>query len=79
MYRVSSTRFLGVIIDEKRWKEQIDFVCKQVMKSVGIIRKICPLVNKSCLLTLYCLILKVWLYFISIIGPIIMVTLISVP
>lgn len=39
--RCSSTKFLGVIVDEKLcWKEHISYVCKKVSKSIGIISKI---------------------------------------
>ena len=54
MNRVSSTCFLGVIVDEHcNWKEQIDSVAKKISKSIGIIRKISPFLNRSTLLTLY--------------------------
>ena len=50
---VTSTRFLGVVIDEKlSWKD-IQFVCSKVMKSVGIFRKISGLVHQACFLILY--------------------------
>ena len=54
MIKVTSTRFLGILIDEKlTWKEHISFVCNKVTKSLGIIRKISALVHSSCFLTLY--------------------------
>ena len=54
MPQVSSTRFLGIIIDESlSWREQISCVCQKVNKSIGIIRRISNLINKKCLLTLY--------------------------
>jgi len=50
--QVAVTKFLGVFVDEKlSWKKQI--MCVQIMKSLGIIRKVCSLVNQSCLLTIY--------------------------
>lgn len=54
MIEVTSTRFLGILIDEKlTWKEHLSFVCNKVTKSLGIIRKISALVHSSCFLTLY--------------------------
>lgn len=53
MDQVSSTRFLGVLVDEKLcWNDHIHFVCSQVVKSVGIIRKIIGFVHQACFLTL---------------------------
>lgn len=41
MCKVTSTRFLGILIDEKlTWKDHISFVCNKVIKSLGIIRRI---------------------------------------
>ena len=52
--QVSSTRFLGIIIDESlSWREQICCISKKIYKSIGIIRKVRHLVTKECLLTLY--------------------------
>lgn len=54
MPKVSSTRFLGVYVDENlNWRVQIDSIYKKINKSIGIIRRISHLVNTSCLLTLY--------------------------
>ena len=54
MSQVSSTRFLGIIIDESlSWREQIYCLSKKIYKSIGIIRKVSHLVSKQCLLTLY--------------------------
>lgn len=51
---VSSTSFLGILIDERlSWKSHIYHVCNKISKSVGIIRKFRSLVNQKCLLTLY--------------------------
>ncbi len=35
------------------WGNHIEYVCKKIMKSYGIIRRVSPLVNQSCLMTLY--------------------------
>ena len=52
--KVSTTCFLGILIDDKlSWREQVGFVCKKITKSLGILRKIRDFVHTSCLLTLY--------------------------
>ena len=52
--RVSSTRFLGVVIDDKlRWNEHILFVKQKVSKSLGIICKAKKKISKETLRTLY--------------------------
>ncbi len=52
--QVSSTHFLGVLIDQTlSWKTHIQSVCNKISKSVGIIGKIKSLVHQKCLLTLY--------------------------
>lgn len=54
MIKVSSTRFRGILIEEKlTWKEHISFVCNKVTKSLGIITKMSTLVHSSCFLTIY--------------------------
>lgn len=51
---VTSTKFLGVIIDENlTWKAHVDWVSAKVHKSLGIIRKVSHQMNTKCLLTLY--------------------------
>ena len=52
--RVYSTKFLGVIIDEKlNWCEHIKSIKSKISKSIGIICKARKKLNKSVLLTLY--------------------------
>ena len=54
MPQVSSTRFLGIIVDESlSWREQTDWVSRKINKSIGIIRRVSYLVTTNCLLTLY--------------------------
>ncbi len=54
MPRVTSTRLLGIIVDENsNWREQADWVGTKVNKSIGIIRRVSHLVSRNCLLTLY--------------------------
>ena len=39
--RVSETKFLGVIIDDKlSWKNHVSYLCKKVAKNMGILRKV---------------------------------------
>ena len=52
--RVSSTRFLGVVIDDKlKWNEHILFVKQKVSKGLGIICKAKKKFSKETLRTLY--------------------------
>ncbi len=52
--QVSHAKFLGIIVDKGlMWKNHTELVCKKIMKTYGIIRRISSLVNRSCLLTLY--------------------------
>ena len=54
MPQVSSTRFLGIIVDQSlSWKEQTDWVSRKINKSIGIIRRVSHLVTPNYLLTLY--------------------------
>ena len=48
--RVTSTKFLGIIIDEKlSWKQHIEYVKNKISKSIGIIYKTRNYVDKSTL------------------------------
>ena len=52
--RVSETKFLGVIIDDKlSWKNHVSYLCKKLQKSMGILRKVKYLLKSLSLLTLY--------------------------
>ena len=52
--QVSSTKFLGVLVDENlSWKEHIHSVTNKISRSLGIIRRIRGLVHQACLVTLY--------------------------
>lgn len=52
--RVKSTKFLGVIVDEKlTWKAHIHHVTSKIAKSAGIIHKARQILHKDVLLTLY--------------------------
>ena len=52
--QVSSVRFLGLIIDEGlTWKEHIDSVSKNIIKSSGLIAKLRHYANKNSLKLIY--------------------------
>ena len=52
--RVSTTKFLGLIIDEKlTFNHHIDFTCKKLSRVVGIIYRLSPFIPSSTMLTLY--------------------------
>ena len=47
---VKSTKFLGVIIDDKlKWKEHLQYIKNKISKSIGIIYKIRPYLDKATL------------------------------
>ncbi len=52
--RVSSTKFLGVIIDDKlKWKEHITYIKNKISKSFGILYKTRQYLDKSTMRNLY--------------------------
>ena len=52
--RVNSTKFLGLIIDDKlKWHEHIQQVTHKIARSVGILYKIRHYLNKQTLLNMY--------------------------
>ena len=52
--RVSSTKFLGVLIDENlTWKSHIALVSNKIGKNIGVIRRIRHLVARKILINLY--------------------------
>lgn len=52
--RVSSSKTLGVIVDEKlKWHQQIDNVSKKVSKALGIIRRVKSFLPRKTLILLY--------------------------
>ena len=51
---VQETKFLGVILDDKlSWSKHVQYIGNKVSKGIGIIKKLCPLLNKSTLIDLY--------------------------
>ena len=52
--KVSETRFLGIIIDEKlNWKKQIDYVEKKLSRGIGILYKVKDVLDVKSLCMLY--------------------------
>ena len=52
--RVNSTRFLGVIIDDRlKWGDHIKYISNKIAKNIGIITKIRHCLPKKTLVTLY--------------------------
>ena len=52
--KVTHTKFLGVILDEKlNWKPHVQYVKTKLSKSIGIMNKARQLLNKESLLSLY--------------------------
>ena len=52
--RVTSCKYLGVIIDENlNWVEHIDYVYKKLVKFIGIFYKLRSILPFSCLKKLY--------------------------
>ena len=52
--KVTSTKFLGITIDEKlSWKNHIDNICKTISRNIGTINKLKYLFPSSTLLMLY--------------------------
>ena len=63
--RVSSTKFLGVIIDENlTWKNHIDAISKTISRNTGMLTKLKHFVPENILYSLYCTLIftlyKLW-------------------
>ena len=51
---VTSSKFLGVIIDNKlNWRDPVSFVCRTVARGLGVIIKARKILQKGCLISLY--------------------------
>ena len=51
---INTSKFLGVIIDEKlSWIHHIDYICKKVSKSIGILSKLKKYLNVHSLINMY--------------------------
>jgi len=68
--RVSSTRFLGVLMDEKlNWHEHITMIRNKIAKGIGLLSRARKVLNVSSLITLYnSLILPYLMYCIEVWG-----------
>ena len=54
IHRVTSIKFLGVFVDEhSNWKKHILHVSSKISRSIGIMNRLCYVLPKSTLLTLY--------------------------
>ena len=52
--RVSSTKYLGIIFDEKlTWKEHVNYICNSLLKYFGIFNHIKSFIDKSVVRQLY--------------------------
>lgn len=52
--RVSTTKSLGIIIDENlQWKQQIDSTSKKLSKAIGVLRRVKPFISKDSLIIIY--------------------------
>ena len=51
---VTSSKFLGVIIDDKlNWRDHMSFVCRKVARGIGVIIKARKVLEKESLISLY--------------------------
>ena len=51
---VTSSKFLGVIIDNKlNWRDHVSFVCRKVARGLGVIIKARKVLQKGSLISLY--------------------------
>src|SRR3984893_16336859 len=52
--RVDSTKFLGVIVDQKlTWQQHITYISLKISKSLNILRRLKYKLPKKCLISLY--------------------------
>jgi len=52
--RVETVKFLGIYIDDNmKWKSQIDKLCNQVSRNIGVINRLSEFIPQMILLTLY--------------------------
>ena len=68
--RVTSTKFLGIIVDDQlKWKQHIDYIKIKISKSIGIIYKARNYVNRHTLRNLYYTFVYPYLiYFVEVWG-----------
>ena len=64
--RISSTKFLGVIIDENlTWKNHIDAISKTISRNTGMLTKFKHFVPENILYSLYCTLIIIVLPYIN--------------
>ena len=52
--RVDSTKFLGVLFDEKMsWKQHTQYICNKISKNIGVLCTAKKVLQFSALITLY--------------------------
>ena len=52
--RVTNYRYLGIEVDEALgWQSQVDIICTKVSAGIGVLKRICPLVPRQTVLTMY--------------------------
>ena len=59
--RVSSTKTVGVIVDERlSWASHTDYICKKVSSGIGGLRQIRDLISQETAITIYNSLIKPW-------------------
>ena len=52
--RVAHTKSLGIVVDEYlSWDKHIDYLSKQLKRKIGVTKRVCPVIPKEYLVTLY--------------------------
>ena len=68
LQKVSSTNFLGVIIDENlTWKSHIDGILKTIARNVGVLNKLKCYIPKRVLNSLYCTLILAYVNYSTIV------------
>ena len=62
--RVKSTKFLGVILDEKfTWANHISYLSTKISRAVYVLNKVRSVLNRKCLLSIYYCLIHPYLYY----------------
>ena len=52
--RVAHTKSLGILVDEHlSWDKHIDYISKKLKRNIGVIKRVCSVIPKQSLVTLY--------------------------
>ena len=52
--RVAHAKSLGIVVDEYlSWDKHIDYISKKLKRNIGVIKRVCPVISKGSLITLY--------------------------